>query len=222
MTADAIPPADTSDMPAVHKVFRDSLASGPEFIASAAGDGARRAMIANYYANLINFLKVHDDGEEEIVFPVLSERAPGERSILDKAAADHQAVVGLMATVDDQIEIWQAKGDDGAQGILEALAALQATLTPHLDEEEAEVLPLAATHMNAAEWGQLPGHAMSHFQGDKIWLILGLIRENFTQQQRDMMLAHMPPQAREMWETVGERSFNELIARVRQGSLSTS
>jgi len=217
MTVDAIPPADTTDMAAVHKVFRESLASAPQFIASAAGDDTRREMIANYYANLIDFLRVHHDGEEELVFPVLSERAPEQRSILDKAAADHQAVVGLMATVDDHIEIWQVKGDDGVQGIVDSLAALQATLIPHLDEEEAEVVPLAAAHMNAAEWGQLPSHAMGHFQGDKIWLIMGLIRENFTQQQRDMMLAHMPPPAREMWETVGERSFNELIAQVRQG-----
>jgi len=216
MTTNAIPPADTSDMPAVHKVFRESLASAPQLIVSAVGDDARRAMIANYYANLNNFLKVHHDGEEELVFPVLSERAPEHRSILDKAAVGHRAVVGLMSAVDDHIEIWQSKGDDGAQGILDALAALQATLIPHLDEEEADVLPLAAAHMNAAEWGQLPGHAMGHFQGDKIWLIIGLIRENFTQQQRDMMLDHMPPPAREMWENVGERSFNELIAEVRQ------
>jgi hypothetical protein len=203
-------------MPAVHMVFRDSLASAPKFIASAVGDDARRAMIANYYANLISFLKVHHDGEEELVFPVLSERAPDQRSVLDKAAADHEAVIGLMDAVNDQVEIWRANGEEGAQQIVDALADLQATLIPHLDEEEIKVLPLAAAHMNAAEWGQLPGHAMSHFQGDKVWLILGLIRENFTQQQRDVMLAHMPPPARQMWETVGERSFNELIAEVRR------
>ena len=216
MAIDTIPPADTSDMAAVHKVFRQSLASAPQFVASAAGDDVRRAMIANYYANLIDFLKVHHDGEEELVFPVLSERASEQRSLLDKAASDHHAVVGRIATVNDHIETWQLKGNDGAQGILDALSALQATLIPHLDQEEAEIVPLAAAHMSAAEWGQLPGHSMAHFQCDKIWLILGLIRENFTQQQRDMMLAHMPPPAREMWETTGERSFNELIAEVRQ------
>ena len=57
---------------------------------------------------------------------------------------------------------------------------------------------------------------MAHFQGDKIWLIMGLIRENFTQAQSDMMLEHMPPPARQMWETMGETSFNDLIAQVRQ------
>jgi iron-sulfur cluster repair protein YtfE (RIC family) len=216
MKVDTIPPADTSDMAAVHKVFRDSLASAPRIIGSARDDDGRREMIANYYANLMNFLKVHHEGEEELIFPVLSERAPEGRSVLDKAAADHQAVVGLMAAVNEHIAIWRVEGDDGAQGIVDALAALQETLIPHLDEEETDVLPLAAAHMNSAEWGQLPGHAMGHFQGDKIWLIMGLIRENFTQEQRDMMLAHMPPPAREMWENFGERSFDELIAEVRR------
>jgi iron-sulfur cluster repair protein YtfE (RIC family) len=193
MTANVIPHADTSDMPAVHKVFRDALAAAPQLIASAVGDDDRRAVIADYYANLIEFLRVHHDGEEEIVFPVLLERAAGQRTILEKAAADHQAVIGLMAAANEKIEIWHAKGDEGTHGVAGALEALQAALIPHLDEEEAQVLPLAAAHMTAAEWGQLPGHAMGHFQGDKIWLILGLIRENFTQEQRDMMLAHMPP-----------------------------
>jgi iron-sulfur cluster repair protein YtfE (RIC family) len=214
---DTIPPADTSDMASVHQVFRDSLASAPQFIASAASDDARREVIANYYANLIDFLKVHHDGEEELVFPLLSQRAPEQQDILDKAVADHQAVVELIATADDRIEMWTVEGDGGAEPLLGALAALEATLIPHLDDEEAFVVPLAAAHMNAAEWGQLPGHGMSHFQGDKVWLILGLIRENFTQQQRDMMLANMPPPAREMWETMGEQSFNELIVEVRQG-----
>jgi len=216
MTDGAIPPADTSDMAPVHKVFRESLASAPQFVPSTVGDDARRAMIANYYANVIDFLRVHHDGEEALVFPILIERAPAQRAILDKAAADHRTVVTLMANVCDELEIWKAKGDDGEQGVLDALRSLQVTLIPHLDEEEAEIVPLAAAHMDAEEWGQLPGHAMGHFQGDKIWLIMGLIRENFTQQQRDTMLAHMPAPAREMWETVGERSFNDLIVQVRQ------
>jgi hypothetical protein len=45
---------------------------------------------------------------------------------------------------------------------------------------------------------------------------MGLIRENFTQQQRDAMLEHMPPPASQMWQNMGEASFNELIAQVRQ------
>ena len=63
---------------------------------------------------------------------------------------------------------------------LRSLRALDDGLIPHLDREEAEILPLAGEHLTVEEWGMLPGHSMGNFSGDKIWLIIGLIRENFT------------------------------------------
>lgn len=207
---------DTSDMPAVHKVFRSSLASGPDFVASAEGDDERRALIANYYANLIAFLEVHHDGEEQLVFPLLIERAPEHKAIADKAKSQHEDIVGLMCAVKENLSSWEAKGDSEGPEVIRSLHALDAALSPHLDQEEAEVVPLAAQHLTVEEWGMLPGHGFANFTGDKIWLILGLIRENFTNEQRDAMLEHMPPPARQMWESAGETSFNDLIAQVRQ------
>jgi len=210
------PRPDTSDMPAVHKVFRLSLAATPAFTASAAGDSDRRALIANYYTNVLAFLEAHHDGEEELVFPLIIERAPESKILVEEAKAQHAKVVGLMATARDSLGSWEAKADSDASGVVQSLQALNNVLSPHLDQEEAEIVPLASEHLTIEEWGALPGHAMAHFQGDKIWLIMGLIRENFTQSQRDMMLEHMPPPARQMWETMGESSFNDLIAQVRQ------
>ena len=61
---------DTSDMPAVHQVFRSSLASAPDVhCAAPPGDEERRALIANYYDNVICFLEVHHDGEEAAGVP---------------------------------------------------------------------------------------------------------------------------------------------------------
>jgi hypothetical protein len=85
----------------------------------------------------------------------------------------------------------------------------------HLDDEERELLPLCAQHLSAPEWGALPGYALGSFEGDKIWLILGLIRERLNQAQRDdEMLAHMPPPAVEMWTSFGEQAFGELMVEV--------
>jgi hypothetical protein len=209
---------DTSDMPAVHKVFRSSLAAAPAFTASATGDDARRALIANYYTNVIAFLEAHHDGEEELVFPLLIERAPEHKAPVEKAKGQHGDVVGLMGAVRGSIDSWEAAGDPGAPEVVRSLRALDDVLTPHLDLEEAEILPLAAEYLTVAEWGALPGHAMGSFKGTKIWLIMGLIREHFTQDQRDVMLENMPPPARQMWQHMGEASFNELIAQVRQTS----
>lgn len=48
MTESVVARPDTSDILAVHKAFRASLASGSEFVRSAVGDDERRALIANY------------------------------------------------------------------------------------------------------------------------------------------------------------------------------
>jgi hypothetical protein len=111
----------------------------------------------------------------------------------------------------------------GPQGITQrrpelarAIGALDEALSAHLDHEEATIVPLATDHVTVEEWGTLPGHVMANFKGDKIWLIMGLIRENFTPEQRATMLEGMPPPARQRWETMGEASFNDMIAGVRQ------
>jgi hypothetical protein len=210
------PRPDTTDMRAVHNVFRSSLASTPAFVASTTGNDERRALMVNYYANLVAFLEAHHDGEEDLVFPLLMERAPESRELIEQIAGQHAEVVGLMGAVRDNLISWEATGDVAASEVLQAFQSLDEILSPHLDQEEADILPMAADYLTVEEWGALPGHAMSRFGGDKIWLILGLIRENFTDEQRAMMMDQMPPPARRMWETMGETSFNDLMAHVRQ------
>ena len=108
-----------------------------------------------------------------------------------------------------------AGGESAAQAdAASALGELAGRLEEHLGEEERRVLPLCAEHLSIEEWAALPGHAMGSFSGDKIWLVLGLIRERMTQTQRDEMLATMPPPAVEMWSTMGEQAYKNLIAAV--------
>ena len=45
-------------------------------------------------------------------------------------------------------------------------------------------------------------------------MILGLIRQRMTDEQRTAMLEHMPPPAIEMWTNFGEQAFNELSGQV--------
>ena len=78
---------------------------------------------------------------------------------------------------------------------------LDAVLTPHLDEEEATIVPLAATCMDVAEWGAMPEHGMRTFTGDKQWLILGHVQEQMTPAKRAEVQAHMPPPLVAFWTT---------------------
>ena len=63
MTDQAVRPhPDTTDMFAVHGVFRDTLGAAPVLVRGVAdSDIARRALVANYYENVLAFLESHHD-----------------------------------------------------------------------------------------------------------------------------------------------------------------
>ncbi len=124
-------------------------------------------------------------------------------------AEQHHEAVRLLEEAQRLLQAWPA-GDAAAQkAAQDGLDALHAQLVDHLDQEESKVLPLAAENLSAEEWGALPGHGMANFHGDKIWLILGLIRERMTDAQRAAMLEHMPPPALDMWTGFGEQAFKD-------------
>jgi hypothetical protein len=182
----------------------------------APGDAARVGQVANYYDNILYFLEAHHDSEEQIVFPRLRERCPGEAALLDSLESEHEEALKLLAAARGSLGAWPDAGGDAASqtAVVDTLGALQTQLVAHLDKEEAQALPLCGENLFADEWGQLPGHALAGYQGDKVWLILGLIRQRMTDAQRAEMLEHMPPPARDMWTGFGENAFNELSSEV--------
>jgi hypothetical protein len=204
------PRPDTTDMYAVHGVFRDTLGAGTTLVGGIApGDAERVALIANYYENVLSFLEAHHDGEEQLVFPLLRERCDGAGALMDKMAEEHHEALELLEQTKVALAAWPG-GDAAAQrAVQERLDELCSHLNEHLVEEEQTVLPLAAANLSMEEWGALPGHGMAAFDGDKIWLILGLIRERMTDDQRAAMMAHMPPPALEMWTGFGEQAFKD-------------
>jgi len=202
-------------MYAVHGVFRDTLGAAPILVGGVApGDAERAALIANYYENILSFLHSHHDGEEHLVFPLLRERCEGAGALLDEMAEQHHEALELLGQAQAALAAWPG-GDAAAQkATQERLDELCSHLNEHLAEEEQNVLPLAAEHLSMQEWGALPGHGMANFHGDKIWLILGLIRERMTDGQRAAMMANMPPPALEMWTGFGQQAFTDYAAGV--------
>jgi hypothetical protein len=215
MADQAIPRPDVTDMFAVHGVFRDTLGAAPELVGGvAACDEERVAQVANYYENILFFLESHHDGEEVLVFPLLRERCPGNEALFDRLLEQHEEAVKLMGNATSALAAWPGGGAAEQSDAAAALEALRAQLVPHLDLEESEGLPLCAENLNAEEWGKLPGHALASYRGDKVWLILGLIRQRMNDAQRAAMLEHMPPPAVEMWTGFGERAFGDLSSQV--------
>jgi hypothetical protein len=206
---------DTGDMLAVHNALRGALGAGaPRVRAVGPADEERRALIADYYDNILWFLDVHHNGEEELVFPLLRERCPDHAALVDSMESQHHEVVQLLKDAGVSRTAWAA-GDASVQGVLaDQLQALHDATVTHLDQEEAALLPLCGDYLTLEEWGALPGHALSQYRGDKVWLVLGLIMEQRTPDEQAQMLAQMPPPVSQMWQAMGSDAFKELATTV--------
>jgi iron-sulfur cluster repair protein YtfE (RIC family) len=212
-----VPLADTSDMIQLHRVFRDAFGAAAPYVGSvAAGDTERAEVVGSYYANVLALLKSHHEGEDELVWPKLVARAPDQAETVMRIAGQHEGVLAALQTAQAHLSEWRAdpQVETGAQ-LAAALATLGAELALHLDEEERVILPIAAQHITAPEWGELPAHGMQHFEGDKIWLIMGLIREQMRPEQIAVMEREMPPPVLEFWISAGRDMFEAFVAELR-------
>ena len=211
------PLADTSDMAQVHRVFRDAVAAAPTLIGSATLQAAERVeLVATYYRNVLALLHAHHDGEDELIWPILIQRAPDQAAEVQRIASQHDAITSTLEAASAAVVAWQQASDAvTASAAAAAVATLGSALLAHLDEEEAFIVPLAAQHILAPEWGELPGHALRNFSGDRMWLVLGLIREQMTAQQLTMMDDHMPPPVLAMWQQ-HEPEFKDFVAALRR------
>jgi hemerythrin-like domain-containing protein len=209
---------DTSDMIAVHQVFRRALAAAPRIIGGASRhEPAHVANVDSYYANVLAFLHVHHEGEDALLWPKLLSRCPAAAPRVQAIADQHETVTTLVAQAETRLEAWavEPSADNGAQ-LIGALALLDNELTQHLDQEEEFVLPLAAEYLTVEEWAELPAHGMRNFSGDKVWVLLGLLFEAMPPGQPEVTLTHMPAEVAQWWRADGEPAFDALIADVRR------
>ncbi len=206
-----LPLADTTEMASVHRVFRNALNQVPQLVGPAAGDAERAETVGSYYANVLRLLHVHHESEDELLTPLLLERGTADEAAeISRIAAQHAEVRADIESAEARIGEFRADPTvDNAATLAGALATLNASLVAHLDEEESVAMPIAARYINVAEWGQLPAHGLQHFDGDKLWLILGLLRREMTDPQRANMDAHMPAPVAQFWTETGEGLYTQ-------------
>ncbi|MFI5286057.1 MAG: hemerythrin domain-containing protein [Candidatus Dormibacteria bacterium] len=220
MTETATYETETSDMLIPHNLFRSVFASADQVITGVRdGDSQKMAAVYSYFDNVLRFLDAHHGGEDACVWPLLSARCPEAAELLERMESEHDTIHRLREGAGHALAAWNASADR-IQGrrFAEALTELGAEVDQHFAEEEVEILPLASRNMSPEEWGALPGHAMAHFSGDKIWLILGLIFEQMNKEELAFTFSLLPPPVVEMWTTSGEAAFKDFIGRVREAA----
>lgn len=215
---DAMPPRiDTRDMICVHDVFRRAFDEASGQIASVrAGDTERAQIVGGYISEVLWFLHAHHGGEDALLYPLLVERAPESDALFSRMESQHLAVAFSIHNAERAAESFRSSASavDG-DALALACRSLMDDMAVHLNEEEVEVLPIASRTITPEEWGALPGHVLSQYNGTRIWLILGLVLEAMPDDLRAHVIDNVPPPVSEMWRQFGFEAFENEIGSIR-------
>ncbi len=157
MATDPEGPADTTMMRIVHQALRRDLHRAQEALSPDAPPAAdRRRAIASHLTWMMGFLRAHHRSEDEGLYPLVRQRAvqgPDVLEVLDRMDGQHDDVASSIAAVEAAAARLDLDPSDASAALtLAALAGLEATLPPHLQQEEAEAMPAMSALITNAEW----------------------------------------------------------------------
>jgi hemerythrin-like domain-containing protein len=213
-------PIDVRDMAIVHQTFRRSYQESAALVRANPTPSAHRVdFLADHVDFGISLLHHHHAGEDELLYPLLLERAPDQAASTEHIEHEHQEVAGHIDAVSAACAAWRA-APSAASGeeLATALDELNARLQEHLDDEEREIVPLAAVTLTQEEWETLGRHAMAAIPKDKLGIAFGMLTEPLSDDDRHFMRSHLPAPVRLLSPLVIDRPWHKYRDQLRNGT----
>lgn len=213
-------PVDVRDMKIVHQTFRRAYEESAQLIrALPTPSSARVTFLADHIDFGLNMLHHHHEGEDVILYPLLVERAPDHATRTEQIDHEHQVVKGTIDSALSACSIWRnAPSRETAERLASALDELNSALVPHLDNEEREIVPLAAVNVTQQEWNSLAKHGIAAIPGNKRLIAFGMILEPLDPTDRAYMLSNLPPPVKILYRVFGKRAWNKYATTLRSGT----
>ena len=219
MTAVPAQLCDTNDMVVIHRVFRREFRLLPVMITAVpAGDARRSGMVAAHAAEIVGALHHHHQGEDDLLWPRLHERALFSDEVVTRMERQHQHLGEVLDQIDVLLPTWRQAADiASARRLAELFATGSEALDEHLAEEERLILPVVAQHISQAEWDELGQRGMASIPKARLLVFLGYILEDATPEERTEMMKKLPPPARLAYSMIGKRKYKKEATALRQG-----
>jgi hemerythrin-like domain-containing protein len=207
---------DTRDMVVVHTAMLRELRLAPAAVRRAAADGSARprARTAAHLRFLLDLLEHHHAGEDELLLPLLRARVPRAAAAAVEAGAEqHAHIEKAIAGTRSALDRWAADNRD-APALAEELTGLHAAVEPHLRAEERDILPLAATHLSAAEWGAIGEAGAAVTPKRALMVVFGMFMYEGDPAVLRAMLAPAPAPARLLVPLIAPRAYARRSRRI--------
>jgi hemerythrin-like domain-containing protein len=121
------------------------------------GDRKHARDVDEYLAWMCFSLHAHHDGEDKILWPLLRARlSAAESRLLDKIETQHANITDSIERISEARRRWldQADGNNAA-ALAAELETLSGLVDRHIEDEERDILPMAAAYLSEAEWHAL-------------------------------------------------------------------
>jgi hemerythrin-like domain-containing protein len=210
------PAVDTHEMVLIHRVIRREFGQLPRMFRSAVNDRARSKVVGAHAREMLDFLHTHHTGEDELLFPLLRERAVLDPELMDRMDAQHAQVDAAVAAIGTELPAWTRSADAATGERMAALIdATMPTLIDHLAEEEQKLLPIVSITLTHSEWNALGKHGMRAIPVTRRLVILGHITEETDDAERQKFMQVVPAPARWAYKLIGHRQFTRETTALR-------
>ena len=216
MTAATVTRPDTAEMVFVHNCFRQQFGALPGLVrAVPAGDTDRATVIVDFLAELTTSLHHHHEGEDELMWPLLLEKAPMDSALILRMEEQHERIGELYQRAADNAATFAATADPGGrEDLADTLTELLGALSEHLHDEEVHILPMVERVMTVEQWNALGERGRAGIPKDRQLVFLGFLLMANTPERGREFLGHLPAPARVAWKLLGRRTFAKEYRRI--------
>lgn len=223
-TAAPLPPGPvlctgTAAMRRVHRFFLWAYDEAPGLVRSVpAGDTDRAAYVGEVLGNFDKVLHVHHEGEDLLMYPRLSERAPACALHVAQMLEHHRQVTQRLQSIEPVRLRWLETGDrKTGEELAERYEDLKSLLNVHLRREVTEVMPAVDRVMTEKEIDALGQHGVEQF--DKKFLVgyLGMVLATNPPADRKELFKEIPLPVRLAYRLVGRKLYRRQYATLFPG-----
>jgi hemerythrin-like domain-containing protein len=162
---------------AVHKTFRlatTRLVDATDRLSPS----ALQPVIGSRWSFYAAVLHHHHHNEDDMLFPALLAVRPEMGTLIDKLVEDHRELVSSMDAATTAISAFEKEPDAvGQKAVHGAILAVHDSFFPHLDVEDAELLPAYAESIPPKEWDRMDQEALKSIPRPYLPMAVGAIDE---------------------------------------------
>jgi hypothetical protein len=172
--------ADIRLIQAVHNTFRVGLTRLIDATAKLEPP-ALGSSVGPYWDFYSAILDYHHNNEDHEDFPMLAGYYPDIQPLVDELGADHRQMLEVMAKINSAVASFQTTPDlAGRDAINAGAVGLRDLFFPHLDREDAEVLPMYAKWIPHDQWAKLETKALKGIPKPQMPYAVGALDETIT------------------------------------------